>query len=399
MKATGIVVEYNPFHNGHLHHAAQAREISGADAVIAVMSGQFLQRGEPAFTDKWTRTRMALAGGVDLVVELPYVFSTAQAAEFAKGALAILDAVRCESFVFGSEQGDIGPFLRTFDFLASRRGEYEAEISRAIRTGISYPKAMNDAYASVTKGDAAFADLTKPNNILGYHYVEAAKRLGSPIRPLTIKRLGAGYHDPLSPSEQIASATGIRKAVSDGAEPDELTGFLPTASLDELVRFHSEYGCFGGWPAFYPMLRTSLLRDRPQRLADYAEVAEGIEHLLADAAVSAETFASFMNTVKSKRYTWTRIQRMLTHILTGFTWEELRRFELPEYVRILGMTAKGRSYLNTYKKEIGLPIISRAADLRSGMGAVDLHASRIYLAGIGETDLKKEFRMPPIYAG
>lgn len=399
MKAAGIVVEYNPFHNGHLHHAKSAREVAGADIVIAVMSGQFLQRGEPAFTDKWKRTEMALAGGVDLVIELPYVYATAQASDFAKGAVSLLDAIGCESFCFGSEQGDIDPFLKSRHLLQTKNGLYQQRIHDAVQSGISYPKALNEAYQALTAGEEGFADLSQPNNILGYHYIEAADRISSSMRPLTIQRIGANYHDPITEGSSIASATGIRKAFFEGGSIEELNKFLPASSLDALLNSAKEYGQFGNWQSFYPLLRYTILKDRPANLRKYAEVTEGIENLIYEAANRNEDFESFITAVKSKRFTRTRIQRMLTHIYTGFTWEQLKSFEKPSYIRLLGMTKAGRQYLNAQKKNIKLPVISRAADLADDMGKLDIHASSLYLMGLGASNLKKEFTTPPIYFG
>lgn len=399
MKAAGIVVEYNPFHNGHLHHVKSAKATSGADIVIAVMSGQFLQRGEPAFADKWQRTKMALAGGVDLVIELPYVYATAQAADFARGAITLLDAIGCESFCFGSEQGEIGPFLKTRDLLTARNAQYQQEIHVAVQSGISYPKALNQAYTALTGGNPAYADLAQPNNILGYHYIEAAERISSSMRPLTIQRIGAGYHDPISEGLEIASATGIRKSFFEGGSLEDVAHFLPEASLRALIDFKNEHGRFGSWEFFYPLLRFMILRDRPENLRNFSEVTEGIENLIYEAALKEQEFEAFMTRVKSKRFTRTRIQRMLTHIFTGFTWEQLKSFEQPSYLRLLGMTPGGRHYLNVHKKKISLPVISRAADLADGMGKLDIHASNLYLLGMGSGNIKKEFTTPPIYFG
>ena len=400
MKAAGIVVEYNPFHNGHLHHVQSAKETSGADILIAVMSGQFLQRGEPAFADKWKRTEMALAGGVDLVIELPYVYATAQASDFARGAITLLDAVGCESFCFGSEQGDIEPFLKSRQLLTQENYAYQQQIHEAVQSGISYPKALNAAYQTLTAGQQGFADLSMPNNILGYHYIEAAERISSSMRPLTIQRIGAGYHDPISDGLSIASATGIRKSFFEGGSLEELAHYLPAASLDALTAFKMENGRFGSWDAFYPMLRFIILRDKPQSLRQFAEVAEGIEYLIYEAAQKEQDFEAFIARIKSKRFTRTRIQRMLTHIFTGFTWQQLKSFEQPSYLRLLGMTHAGRQFLHAQKKKISLPVISRAADLAdSSMGKLDLHASSLYLLGLGAVNLKKEFTTPPIYFG
>lgn len=399
MKATGIVVEYNPFHNGHLYHAQQAKKVSEADLVIAVMSGQFLQRGEPAFADKWTRTDMALASGVDLVIELPYVYATAQASDFAKGAIALLDAIGCESFCFGSEQGAIDPFLASYTLLTEHRTAYEKAVHEAVQTGISYPKALNIAYTAMTGAKPGFADLTKPNNILGFHYIEAAKKKGSFMKPLTIQRIAAGYHDPVDRSLTIASATGIRKAFFEEGSMGRLSSFLPEPSLKGLEDFFTEYQTFGSWEQFYPLLRYTILREQPENLSRFSEVTEGIENLIYEAAKKETEFAGFINRIKSKRFTRTRLQRMLTHIYTGFTWEQLRSFEEPTYLRLLGMSDTGRMYLNHQKKNFGLPLISRAADLTDPMGKLDIHASSMYLLGMGSEDVKKEYTTPPRYFG
>jgi predicted nucleotidyltransferase len=399
LKATGIIVEYNPFHNGHLHHSTKAREKSGADVVIAVMSGQFLQRGEPAFADKWTRTEMALASGIDIVIELPYVYATAQASDFAKGGIALLDAIGCESFCFGSEQGDIHPFLNSYTLLTARREEYEHLVHEAIQTGISYPMALNKAYTALGGASAGFADLSQPNNILGFHYIEAARKMGSSIQPLTIQRIGANYHDPIQSDTAIASATGIRKAFFEKTSIQELTGFMPEASILALNRFEEQTGSYGSWEKFYPLLRFTVLRERKSGLKTFAEVTEGIENLIYEAAKVHETFEGFIGHIKSKRFTRTRVQRMLTHIFTGFTWQQLRSFEAPAYLRLLGMSAAGRTYLNQQKKNIGLPLISRAADLTDPMGKLDIHATNMYFLGLGATALKKEYTTPPVYFG
>ncbi|MCM3610723.1 nucleotidyltransferase [Planococcus sp. MERTA32b] len=400
MKAAGIIVEYNPFHNGHLHHARSARESSGADILIAVMSGQFLQRGEPAFADKWKRTEMALANGIDLVIELPYVYATAQASDFARGSITLLDAIGCEAFCFGSEQGAIEPFLKSRQLLNRKNLDYQQKIHEAVQSGISYPKAMNEAYQAVTNGLTGVADLTKPNNILGYHYMEAAERISSSMLPLTIQRIGANYHDPIQEGLSIASATGIRKAFFEGGSLEELSSYLPSYSIEALQNFVKEYGRFGSWETFYPMLRFTILREKPENLRSYAEVTEGIENLIYEAARKEHDFEGFIGRVKSKRFTRTRIQRMLTHIFTGYTWDMLKSFKQPSYLRLLGMTQNGRQYLNAQKKNISLPIISRAADLAdNSMGKLDIHASSLYMLGLGNSNLKKEFTTPPIYFG
>lgn len=401
MKAVGIIVEYNPFHNGHAYHLLQAKQAAQADVAIAVMSGSFLQRGEPAMVDKWTRTQMALAAGVDIVIELPYVYSTASATYFAKGAIALLSAIRCDSFVFGSENGAVEPFINTYHLIKQHRDEYDAFVRSSLQTGVSFPKSLHYAYEQLTQNHPApYIDLSQPNNILGFHYIEAADQLGSAIQPLTIPRIAAGYHDDLHEGASIASATGIRKHFAETGSLQGVKNVLPKPSYDYLCDWHERHGQFASWEAFWPLLQFTILRHPPNELTRYAEVTEGIEHALLKAAKTSETFKMFMEKIKSKRYTWTRLQRMLTHIYTGFTKEQLSSFDLPSTIRLLGMTTKGQHYLGLRKKEFTLPLISRVAATDDKMLAIDLHAAEIYNFSVEVSGspykLPKDYQTPPI---
>lgn len=386
MKASGIIVEYNPFHNGHLHHAQQAKKLTGSDIVIAVMSGNFLQRGEPAFVDKWARANMALENGVDIVLELPYAWATSNAPSFAQGAIHLLDAAQCSSFCFGSEDGEVEPFERSLRLIQQAGDSYEQIVKEAVSRGLSYPKALNEAYimaANSSKNEGPLADLSKPNNILGFHYMEAAAASGSAMKAVTIPRVVAQYHDDAVEGNRIASATGIRKSFFESDTLGTVTDFIPDATQDILLGWQVENQSFGNWTSFYPQLRFTILREGPERLAMIADVTEGIENLLYRAAANNGTFEDFMNEVKSKRYTWTRIQRMLTHIFTGFTYDIRNRMKIPSYLRLLGMTAAGRLYLNEHKKRLKLPLISKAAALSNPSLAFDIHAADMYALGIG----------------
>lgn len=401
MQAVGIVVEYNPFHNGHAYHLEQAKRTANADIAIAVMSGSFLQRGEPAMVDKWTRTKMALASGVDLVIELPYVYSTAPATDFAKGAIGLLSAIGCNSFAFGSEDGTIEPFLNTYKLINNNREHYNALIKESIQTGVSYPQSLHYAYEQLTqKYPATYIDLAKPNNILGFHYIEAADRLDRPIQPLTISRIAAGYHDALKEGATIASATGIRKALADKSSLQEVQNVLPKTTFNYLCDWQKNHGTFASWETFWPLLQFTIIRHSPSELTRYAEVTEGIEHALVKAAKTSDSFHSFMKKIKSKRYTWTRLQRMVTHIYTGFTKEQLHSFDKPSIIRLLGMTAQGQQYLGQCKKDLTLPLISRVAATNDAMLAMDMHAADIYNLSIEHNGthqkLAKDYQTPPI---
>lgn len=401
MKATGIIVEYNPFHNGHRLHATLAKKENHADLIIAVMSGHFLQRGEPAFIDKWSRTEMALKNGVDLVFELPYAFATSHAPEFAKGAVTLLDAACCDTYCFGSEEGRITSFTNSLALLHECRTDYEQFIADAVSKGNSYPKALNIAYEQAIaenqmKGD--FADLTQPNNILGFQYMKAAKEIQSSMKATTIQRVGAAYHEEKLTPREIGSATGIRKNFFNTKQLDAVENFMPPTVFNLLKKHSADGFSFGNWERFYPFLRMMILRDGPEKLKEIADVTEGIENLFYRAAFTQDCFESFMQMVKSKRYTWTRIQRMLTHIFTGYTYEHRKNIEAPSYLRLLGMTENGRAYLNKQKKNFKLPIVSKVSASSDPSLAIDIHATNMYALGSNTTHMMNaDFKRVPIF--
>ncbi|MCM3386649.1 nucleotidyltransferase [Ureibacillus chungkukjangi] len=400
MKAVGVVVEYNPFHNGHFYHISQSKSKANADVVIAVMSGHFLQRGEPALLDKWHRTKMALNNGVDLVIELPYVFCTGHATSFAEGAIQLLEAIGCTKFAFGSEEGSIDPFLNTVHLLKKHEEQYNALIKQYVTTGISYPQSLYKAYEELRQNEEnQTIDLSQPNNILGYHYIEAAKRLKLEIEPMTIPRIQAGFHDDINTQSTIASATGIRKALFEQHSLHEIKQFVPDESYNQMESWQNKYASFINWETFWPYLRFSILRNTPEQLTQFADVSEGIEFALVKAAKKSETFSQFMNQIKSKRYTWTRLQRMVTHIYTGITKEQLHNSKMPSYIRLLGMTKNGQAYLSQNKKQFQLPLISRVASTNDPMLQLDIRATDMYALGV-ELALGKQiasdYQTPPI---
>ena len=400
MQAVGLVVEYNPFHNGHLHHVQQAKLSTQADVAVAVMSGQFLQRGEPALVDKWHRTKMALASGVDVVIELPYIFSTAQANQFASGAVQLLQATQCSYLAFGSEQGSIKPFLNSYHLIDSNRVIYDQIIRESVQQGKSYPQALHAAYEKLKQlNPNSYIDLAQPNNILGFHYVEAIKKHQCTMKPATIQRIAAGYHDAIDVDSEIASATGIRQALFSGQSLQEIAHYLPPTSVQQLNNWQQTHGQFTSWESFWPLLKYAILRHTPAQLKRFADVTEGLENSLIKHARASETYVEFMNALKSKRYTWTRLQRMLTHIFTGVTKEQLHAYAEPSYIRILGMTEAGQKYISTIKKSLTLPLISRVAAVHDPILEIDLHATEMYQLGIAQFSNKKideDYKTPPI---
>lgn len=402
MKAVGIVVEYNPFHNGHAFHLEKTKEAGNADVVVAVMSGQFLQRGEPALMSKWFRATMALQAGVDIVLELPYQFATQKADTFAFGAISILGEIGCESVCFGSESGNIEDFYTTLRFLENNKESYDLKIKYYLDLGLSYPSALSNAFVDLQLGEN-MVDLSKPNNILGYQYVKAIQDLKLNMKAITITRSNAGYHDQEFTSDSIASATSIRKSLftRDG-KIEEINAYVPHTTQELLQQYLKNYKQFHQWENYWPYLRYRLLHTSPRELRNIYEVGEGLENRVLQAVVAADSFQDFMTRIKTKRYTWTRLQRMCTHILTNTSVDEMQdKMTKATYIRLLGMNEKGRSYLNKWKGNASIPLISKLSSHQKDDISLDVRASRVYAVGTSgkasQELLEMEYRQPPIY--
>jgi len=402
MNAVGLIVEYNPFHNGHAFHLHASKEAASAEVVIAVMSGNFLQRGEPALVSKWWRTKMALLNGVDIVFELPYRFAVQKAEIFASGAISILDAAGCEAVCFGSENGELPSFLQTIDFITEQKSQLEESIHRFINTGVSYPKAVSLAYHQLSDSNA-YLDLSKPNNILGIEYIKAIKNQKSSLTPMTVPRKNADYHDEHFASETIASATSIRKAIfSKEYDQNSIRQYVPAPTDQLLSEYLKEYQVLHQWENYWEYLKFRLLTSSPAELREIYEVEEGLENRLLAAAPLSGSFHEFMERIKTKRYTWTRLQRLCVHILTNTKKEQMAGpSDKATYLRLLGMTSKGKEYLNKRKKDFSLPLVSKLASYKEKEILLDLKAARVYSLGIANhlanDIMNQEFKQPPIW--
>ncbi|MBZ5748723.1 nucleotidyltransferase [Metabacillus rhizolycopersici] len=400
MNALGLVVEYNPFHNGHFYHLAESKKETNADVVIAVMSGNFLQRGEPALISKWERTKMALHCGIDLVIELPYAFATQKANTFANGAVSILEALKCQSLCFGSELGEISSFLGANEFLHKSKQQYDELIKKQIKTGVSYPTALTNAFQELTNGKEIL-DLSLPNNILGFHYVKSIREQQAQMKPFTIQRTSAGYHEQNFVSPTIASATSIRKSIF--SNEGDITNYVPSVTFQILNEYKMEKGLLHNWEQYFHLLKYSIMTMTEEDLLTIYEVEEGLENRIKKNILHAQSFQDFMERIKTKRYTWTRLQRLCTHILTKTTKQQMSFIndsQTAPYIRLLGMSSKGQEYLRSIKKQIELPIISKLATFRHPLLELDIKATNTYNMIFEEPLrsklLKAEYATPPI---
>ena len=253
MKSIGIVAEYNPFHNGHQFQLNQSKKIAQSDVTIAIMSGNFLQRGEPALVSKWTRTQMALRGGVDLVFELPYAFSVHKAETFAHGAIYLLNAIGCKSVCFGSESGKINQFYTTLQFIKEHQQRYEVYIRSFMKEGMSYPASLAASFKKLNP-DIHTIDLSKPNNILGYHYILAASKINPQMTFYTVQRQGATHHDKSFTDAKIASATSIRESLFKNDELEHIKPYVPETTMSYLVDYFHQFGQLHNWEQLLAIL-------------------------------------------------------------------------------------------------------------------------------------------------
>ncbi|WP_156290441.1 nucleotidyltransferase [Oceanobacillus salinisoli] len=360
MKACGLIVEYNPFHNGHSYHIHEAKKAANADCMIAVMSGSFLQRGEPAIIDKFHRVRAALKTGIDMVIELPFLYVVQNSDIFARGAVLTLNQIGVSNVCFGSESGNISYFIKSYENYKEKEPIFKKTLKSGLTNGLSFPEASRLAYQQIGLS-AEEVDLSKPNNILGFSYVQAIFDYDLPIEPLTIKRTKNNFHDELI-TDKIASATSIRKKIFE--EKDLIPSIretMPEETTLQLQKYKYMAGLWHNWEQYFQLLHYRVMTMSLDELSEIHGVNEGIEFRIKKTAKKAISLHHWIELIKTKRYTWTRIQRIFVHILTNTKKKDsepyLEHGYIP-YVRVLGMTKKGQSYLNHYKKKVPVPIIT-----------------------------------------
>ena len=348
----GIIGEYNPFHNGHFYHLNESKKITGANYTVAVISGNFVQRGNVALIDKWSRAKMAILNGVDLVLELPCIYSISSAENFASGAIKILNSLKIvDAISFGSELNDMSVLKEFATILTEEPDEYKSLLAHELSKGISFPKARENALLMYLNDIRKYANvLSSPNNILAIEYLKALMLSNSNIEPVTIKRKGPGYNSNMV-VDNLASGTAIRRFI-ENRNFYSLDKVLPQVSYDILSDAIKKGHYVNGLERFEKEIIFTLRRMTIAEIADLPDVSEGLENSLKNAANSCNNLAEFRKLVKSKRYTQTRIDRILLYALLGFTKDDMEDSKkVDPYIRVLGFNSKGEELLSEICKE------------------------------------------------
>ncbi len=403
MKTVGIIAEYNPFHKGHAYQLQEAKKLTGADYVIVVMSGSFVQRGLPALTDKYTRTEMALKGGADLVLELPGPYATGSAEDFAQGAVSLLDSLRCiDAVCFGSECGDLNCLFDYARLFEEEPEGYRQLFHSYLKKGFSFPAARSHAaeeYLNYTArilpcassdSDCRYESeiLLHPNNILGIEYCRALLRRKSHMVPVTLRRTSCGYHD-LSMEGKLASATAIRNCILEEGLSEAVSRQLPADSFEILTRAYETRQLVTS-EDFTSILFYRLLSMSREELADIQDVPLVLASRIKNCLFSYSSPSTFADELKSKQFTHTRITRALCHILLDLRQDNLdllRNTGYPSYLRALGFRKSATPLLTAIKEKSAWPLLVKTADASKLLNPMscslfekDVYATHIYEA-------------------
>ncbi|TYP59980.1 nucleotidyltransferase [Thermosediminibacter litoriperuensis] len=393
MKIVGVIAEYNPFHSGHMYHLSKIRSEFNPDAILCAMSGNFVQRGEPAVFDKWVRAEMALGGGADLVMEIPACFAASTAEVFAEASVKLLNSTGLVNYLsFGIEECRIEELNLIGKLFAEEPPLLKASIKKFLKKGLSFPAAREKAALELLSSQIPDGKLQllphllrKPNFILAVEYVKAIKKLGVDMEILPVLRKGAGYHEK-GLQREFPSASAIRcflRETRDKEALNLLASALPTHCI-EIIKREIESG---NGPVFFEDFELLILgilrRSSEEDLSLIFDIKEGLENRIKRAAKKASSLAELIEEIKSKRYPETRIQRILIHILLNIE-RELVSSRAPLYIRVLGFSQKGSEILRKIKEKTSLPVITRTAEYKNlknlarRMFEIDLLASDIY---------------------
>lgn len=391
MKACGVIAEYNPFHNGHAYHLEEARKQTGADVMVVVMSGNFLQRGEPAIIDKWSRAELAITAGADLVVELPVDYSVQPADYFAEGAVSVLNALGCNVISFGSEQGESEAFKKAAEeYLENEQvinEKFKCQMKQSEHYAKNFSRVLDELYEDFP------VDLSRPNNVLGFSYAKEIIRHEYPIKLHTVHRLHSDYNEViLNPAVAIGSATAIRKILTDETGNwDQIKKYVP----EETFKFLQSERLVT-WNDFFPYLRYQIAVQSLSELQSIYLMEEGLQYRIKEKIGQAASMTEFLELLKTKQLTWTRLQRICYHILMNNKKSDIkkRQKKIPA-VRLLGFNAVGQRYMNEHKAEFSIPLVSNVKKKQAGLFYEDIRAGSVYrLASIEEIKHQDYYRKP-----
>ncbi len=374
MEIIGIVAEYNPFHNGHLYQIQKIKEKYPDSILVAVVSSTFTQRGTVSILNKWTKTKIALDNHIDIVIELPFVYATQSSDIFAKGAVALLNKLKVTRIIFGTERDNLNELSLSADIQLNNK-EYHKLVKLYLSKGLNYPTATNKALEDLT-GQV----VTTPNDLLALSYIKEIKSNNYQIKYENIKRTSS-YHGT-EINNNITSASNIRKLYQENKDIDNLIPY----SKEQLYKVDMN--------KFLPLLKYQIFLNQ-DNLNKYQTVDEGIEGRIIKYITKSSTYEELINNIKTKRYTYNKISRMLLHILISFTKEEAQNINI-DYIRLLGFSPNGKHYLNKIKKELDVPLITGYKKNISKVLDIELRTTKIYTLIIGNELLLEEYRNKPI---
>lgn len=380
MNITGIITEYNPLHNGHLYHIKESKKLTNCDGLICVMSGNFVQRGTPALIDKWSRSHTALKNGIDLVIELPTIYSLSSAEFFAFGAVSLLNNLGIvNNLCFGSESGDIAIIKQIADILIKEPEKFKLQLKSYLDKGTSYPTARSKALSSLFKNDSSIADvISSSNNILGIEYCKSLIKLNSNISPYTIQRKGSAYNN-INIENKFCSATSIRKHLKEKDNSiNLLVEKVPPDSFSVIKNMYNKNSLtFEDLILNFLKFKIFTYENKLQNLPD---VSEGLHNKIYKSLHQSNTYEELISRIKSKRYTETRINRILCQYFVGFdnyNTEILRTLSCP-YARVLGFNKRGREILRELKNTSLIPIYVKLPKNLSDTLELDIQATKAY---------------------
>lgn len=388
MKSCGIIAEYNPFHNGHAYLVQEARRKSGAEVVIAVMSGNFLQRGEPAIIDKWTRTQEALCHGVDLVIELPVFYAVQSADYFAKGGIKLLQSLNVDSLCFGTDSKSPMDYQAFASFHFQHQEEIETAFQSLRNNGMNYPQQMTEVYRQLFPD--WMLDFSSPNHLLGMSYAKENILYEHPMTLYAVERKQSGYHDQEIDDQPFASATAIRQAVFQKNQA-LLSKVVPEQTWQDLSKPSTP---FVSWKMLWPFLQYQLSTSNPEQLRNIYQMTEGVEYRLLAEMDRSRNFTDFIEAVKTKRLTWTRIQRLCVYLLLQMTEVEVKQSWANDYLRVLGFNQKGQQFLKERKKVCSLPIVTNISRKNESLLRLDIRAGEVYRLAAGLLETQDYYRKP-----